>query len=405
MSAGLGGWMNRLQAPGFRLRAWTAVLVLLAACGHEAPSIPIQIENNLVLVDVGINGLRPAAFILDTAAGASVLDRADLPKFQLRSTGQTEATTGGGSVAAGNVANVTFDINGIKLTADALAVHLDNLEGGLGHSLDGILGYDVFKAYVVEIDYIQKTIRLNEPATYRYGGREQPLAISIEEQIPFIRLPFENKDGKAVQGKVEFDIGQTSGLLLIKTFVDENQLIPALQQNVQITTGAILADKVSAYVTRIPALRLGETVMKDIVTTVSLTAENAGVEGDTVGLLGAEVLRRFKVIVDYSRSQVFLEPNRNINDPFEFDMSGMSLAAQGVERREYRVRSVIRDTPAAEAGVSAGDLIVTIDNRPARELTLTEIRRLFRQPDRELVLNLKRSAQSMRVTLKTRRLV
>jgi predicted aspartyl protease len=358
-----------------------------------------------VLVDVGINGLRPAAFILDTAAGASVLDRADLPKFQLRSTGQTEATTGGGSVAAGNVANVTFDINGIKLTADVLAVHLDNLEGGLGHSLDGILGYDVFKAYVVEIDYIQKTIRLNDPATYRYAGREQPLAISIEEQIPFIRLPFENKDGKAVQGKVEFDIGQTSGLLLIKTFVDEHQLIPALQQNVQITTGAILADKVSAYVTRIPALRLGETVMKDIVTTVSPTAENAGVEGDTVGLLGAEVLRRFKVIVDYSRSQVFLEPNRNISDPFEFDMSGMSLAAQGVERREYRVRSVIRGTPAAEAGVSAGDLIVSIDNRPARELTLTEIRRLFRQPDRDFVLNLKRSAQSMRVTLKTRRLV
>jgi hypothetical protein len=49
---------------------------------------------------------------------------------------------------------------------------------------------------------------------------------------------------------------------------------------------------------------------------VAPTASAAGISGETMGLLGGEVLRRFRVFVDYSRSQLFLEPNEHVREPF-----------------------------------------------------------------------------------------
>ena len=102
------------------------------------------------------------------------------------------------------------------------------------------------------------------------------------------------------------------------------------------------------------------------VVNVTPDAEGAGVSGSTVGLLGGEILRRLKVTVDYSRSRIILEPNAQLDAPMEFDMSGMSLAAVASDPSTYRVRTLIEQSPAADAGVAVGDLLMAIDGTPVR---------------------------------------
>ncbi len=204
---------------------------------------------------------------------------------------------------------------------------------------------------------------------------------------------------------MEFDTGQVGSLTLVKAFVDARHFITASRPALPITAGGIQTGKVSAFVSRIERVSVGLNNFHNVVANVTPTSEDAGIGGKTVGLVGGEVLRRFKVTVDYASSQVTLEPNQSFGEPFEFDMSGMSLAAQGDDLREYRVRSVIRGTPAALAGIAPGDIVLAIDDRPARDMTLTEVRRLFKQPDRDVVLDLKRLGRSVRARLQTRRLV
>ena len=335
-----------------------------------------------------------------------MIDRSDLVALGLRAAGNVAADTGGGNVEAASVKDVVFDVGGNTLAAaDVVAIDLAGLESGLGQRVAGILGYEIFNQYAVEIDDESRVVRLQPHETYRPSVNAQSLPIAIDGRIPLLRVSFPAGSGNAAEGMLEFDTGQSGSLTLVRAFVDAHHLVTPSQPTLQITAGGILAGRVSARVTRIDRVRLGPMNFETVIANITPTADDAGIGGETVGLLGGGVLRRFSVTLDYARSQVTLEPNRFFSEPFEFDMSGMSLAAQGSDLREYRVRSVIRRTPAAEAGMTAGDLIVSIDDRPAGDMTLTEIRLLFRQPDREFLLGVNRSTQSLRVRLKTRRLV
>ena len=97
--------------------------------------------------------------------------------------------------------------------------------------------------------------------------------------------------------------------------------------------------------------------------------------------------------------------DEGLAEPTEFDMSGLSLAAQGAGYREYRVRSVIPASPGADAGVMTNDVIATINGRPVEELTLNEVRELFRRDGQEYAIELRRGGENVRATLRTRQLL
>ena len=86
-------------------------------------------------------------------------------------------------------------------------------------------------------------------------------------------------------------------------------------------------------------------------------------------------------------------------------MSGISMAAQGPEHRDYLVRLVIPESPAEEAGVEAGDRLIAIDGRPTREIALGDIRELFRKDGVLYALELQRGQAIVRADLRTRRLL
>ena len=87
--------------------------------------------------------------------------------------------------------------------------------------------------------------------------------------------------------------------------------------------------------------------------------------------MGGDILRRFKVIFDYTRKRMILEPNSQFDESFEYDMSGISLTAEGRDYKILRVGRVFEDTPAAEAGLRDGDQILAVDGKPSSELTWT----------------------------------
>jgi membrane-associated protease RseP (regulator of RpoE activity) len=236
------------------------------------------------------------------------------------------------------------------------------------------------------------------------------IPISVEEQVPFVRARILGLREPS-EAKLEFDTEKTGALTLVRTYVDAAMLLKPGQREVAITAGALLPGQVPAVVTRIRALQLGVFDVHDVVTTVVPTKNAAGISGDTVGILGAEVLARSTVVIDYSRDQVRLlartgrlQADRD-DGPFEFDMSGISMAAQGPDYRDYVVRLVIPESPAEEAGVKAGDRLIAIDGRPTREFELGAIRELFRKDGILYVLEVQRGEAIVRTGLRTRRLL
>jgi len=72
-------------------------------------------------------------------------------------------------------------------------------------------------------------------------------------------------------------------------------------------------------------------------------------QDDSAGIIGTEILRRLRVILDYPGQRMIFEPNVAFSAPSEFDMSGsLSLT------REHLAPSFARFTTSSRAHPSAG---------------------------------------------------
>ena len=384
-----------------------AVVCLAGGLGGCAGTIdvPLDVSSNLPFVVARIGESAPLSFIVDTGASTTVIDRARADALGIDVRAGSEATTAGGSVRTGTVGQLEIDVGGTDLLVSPIAIDLAPLRAGLGRPVDGILGYDFFAKHVVEIDYASRRLRLHDPARYTYSGNGIVVPMTFEEQIPFIRLRVSGAAGATAEATVELDTGYTGALTLVGAFLDEQGVVPDAQPRLPISTGALLPGRVSAYVTRLQGIGLGSLALAMPVVNIAPDQISAGIEGDTAGLVGGDVLRRFTVIVDYTRQRVILEPNTGFGAPFEFDMSGMSLAVDASDGSVFRVRTTIPGTPAAEAGIAAGDLVTAIDGRPVKDLTLDEMRRLLRKPDERYLLTIRRGEAVTQKALTTRRLI
>ena len=67
--------------------------------------------------------------------------------------------------------NLSLNLAGIDIPVEsAFAIDLSQVGRDLGHPLDGLLGYDFFHRFVVEINYNANVLRLYDPKVYRYTG-------------------------------------------------------------------------------------------------------------------------------------------------------------------------------------------------------------------------------------------
>src|SRR5881227_3647608 len=73
------------------------------------------------------------------------------------------------------------------------------------------------------------------------------------------------------------------------------------------------------------------------------------------GLLGTGFLRRFKVTFDYSRQQLWLEPNGQSRRPQLFDASGIEV--RPTDAHEFAIVAIATDSAASAAGLRVGDLL------------------------------------------------
>src|SRR5262249_32950819 len=138
---------------------------------------------------------------------------------------------------------------------------------------------------------------------------------------------------------------------------------------------------------------------------LSLETQGALAATDNDGPIGNEILRRFKVTLDYSQQRMWLEANGHLAEPFPSDMSGIEFDSSGENCRIFKVTDIAENSPASEAGIQPGDEIVAIDERPASQYTSAQIYKLFMIEGAVHSLSVKRANQVLTMKMKLRRLL
>ena len=171
----------------------------------------------------------------------------------------------------------------------------------------------------------------------------------------------------------------------------------------KVVTGAGVGGLSRGDVGRLSELALGSLSFSQPVAVFSRDTSGIFALDGPDGIVGGELLRRHRTTFDYARGRMILEPYPQ-SGPFEWDMSGVFLAADAPEFQKIRIVAVNAEAPASEAGLQSNDEIVSIDGHRAPKLTLDQARGLLRAPVMRQ-LEIRRAGRLLRVNLKARRLV
>ncbi|HKV38788.1 MAG TPA: aspartyl protease family protein, partial [Blastocatellia bacterium] len=190
-----------------------------ATLGHHGAAeitLPLEQCGNVVFVKVRVNGSGPLDFVLDSGAGQDGLDIGVAKQLNLNLEGQALGTGAGqGTYQVRFIKNVTIGLSTksiranrtVRYTDDQMpAVDFSGLEAILGRKVDGLLGYDLFKRFVVQIDYDQQLVRLFDPDDFVAGGGVV-LPVHIWDGTPSVHASLTLVSGKRVEGSFMIDTG------------------------------------------------------------------------------------------------------------------------------------------------------------------------------------------------------
>ncbi len=302
--------------------------------GKSARAIPFELDDNLIYVRVSVNGSQPLSFILDTGAHSIIHARhARTIGLKLKLIGRaggiganqpdvymvTDEVSFGlpgvvfspGRLAAASLDAVESCVNEFNIDEEGRNIVSDGTkQSGAKREVDGILGKEFFDKFVVEIDYAQRLLNVYDRSTYKYSGSGKAISLEVGEQQIFVRAQIRAAGREPLAGRFLLDTGSAQAVSLMKPFIYKHSLLPSTEGMTPLPVCGLGGhEKEKSWIGTLEALQLGEFMLATPVTEFRLSDPNT----DADGFIGGAVFRRFKVIFDYSRRRMILEPRSDLS--------------------------------------------------------------------------------------------
>lgn len=269
----------------FDLTIPTALEIKRAPTGH-------------LLVKTMVDGKDVGWFILDTGAGANVLNAAVARDLGLQPFGSVAALGAGGTTMTELYKASSLSVGQMTTTAPVfIGLDLTPFEPHFGVKLGGIVGYPALSRTIVEYDLERGEIALHDPRTFKRDG-VQWSTMSLYQGHPCIEAGFEGHSGVFV-----LDTGAAGSGMTI--YYDSVRDLNLLEER-QTTEGALggAGGMVKARNGSVRDVSLAGHSVGD--TSASFVIEQTGAFADAylMGNIGGEALRPFVLLIDYPGSRI-----------------------------------------------------------------------------------------------------
>jgi predicted aspartyl protease len=371
--------------------------------GTSVVTSPFTLVQNHIYFPLSVNGSAPTDFLLDTGADFTVISRARAEGLGLKMSGAIETRgSGPGSAQTALIADPRIAFAGLELPLEAIAaIDFGSLSLREGKAIEGIVGYGVLSRFIIEIDYAQGELRFHDPAAFTPGPQAVALPVVFHGNVPIVTAKVTGADGVAHEARLLVDTGARNAVVLAKPFLDRTRL--AEGRTIDGMLGAGVGGATTQRIGRLARIEVAGIAIDAPVTSFSTATSGGDADPNVDGLIGGEILRRFTLTVDYPHERLLLRRNAQFSEPFEYDMSGIYFVAIDAKLDRFRVEQVIPGSPAAAAGIVAGDELVSIDGgAPA---SLESLRLMLKREGVAHTLVLSRGGKNVQAQLVTRRLI
>jgi hypothetical protein len=334
-------------------------------------------------------------FILDTGSGGISLDSATVAELKV----QTELSDRTIRGIAG-IRRVRFAYNRSMrlpgLTVDSLNFHVNDYEilsSAYGEKVDGIIGYSFLSRYIVMVNYDSSRIFVYSKGRMKYprgGFLIKPSLINI----PVFSVNI--KDEKELTPRFYFDTGAGMCLLLSSDFVSDSIFISP-KRKFYTTQAEGLGGKAPMRQGVIKQIKIGPYKFKKVPTYIFDDEYNVTSYPYLGGLIGNDLLRRFNLILNYDRRDLYLVPNSHFKDAFDYSYTGLGIY---MIDGEIEVVDVMPNSPSEAAGLKPGDVIMAVSNNFSRNIQT--YKGLLQTPGQKVKILIMRQGEPLILTLKVK---
>jgi hypothetical protein len=404
---------------------------------NVSEKIYFQFVNNLIIIPLEINNVM-LSFLLDTGVSRPILfNLTERDSLDLKN---TQAFYLNGLGSDGEVKALKSKYNRIKI-GNAVSTNKDlyvvydetiNFTSRLGILVHGIIGYDVFKDFVVEINYNSKYIRFHKPNSFRskMSKKWKILPIDIHKRKPYLNAKV-TIDTLVKPVKLLIDTGSSDALWLFED--KEGDLEPKKDLVFIDYLGKGLSGSVYGKRSKLKSFVLSDFNLKDVNVAFpdSLSINFSKVYKRRNGSLGSGVLKRFNLFFDYTNKKLYLKKNSFFREVFTYNNSGLVLEHNGnmfvkeeiklpvigyfdsnesrnavqiklainytmVLKSTYCIVEVRPFSNAYEAGLRIGDVLIEINGKIAYNLKLDAINKVLHgKTGTRVVLKISRDGKLM----------
>lgn len=376
---------QQLNRPGFSLPANTSSI-----------RIPVEVQHNVIIIPIRINGSFEMDFILDTGVRSTILTEPFLTQFlrldsiskvRVRGLGEGE------DIYAILAKDLTIDLPGVHgkhMNLLVLPEDVISYSGMFGRPVYGIIGNDIFSQFVVEINYSRKFIQLHDPTRYKPRKKAEAVPIKIRNGKPYIEASITDFRGETIDGQWLLDTGSSNALSLY------DSSLPIPDPSIPAFLGKGLSGNVYGRLARAPEFHMGSFDFTDVITgypdSNSLNIQIT--DSLWYGNIGSEVLSRFQVTFDYFRGIVYLKKTAGFQHDFEYNVSGIEIVSEGDFFNIFKIAYVRPGSPADEADVRPGDEIIMLNGLDVSNMDISAVyATILKKNGRQMVMKIRRNEE------------
>lgn len=358
----------------------------------KSVTIKFKSSSNLIIIPVTINESDTLNFILDTGVRYPIIT--ELPFINKLNLNYlmpipVKGLGEGVELTAYRSGNNTMSLNGLTARNQEVQMIIDEnfqISHILGMPVHGLIGFNLFRDYIVEIDYINEQITLHKPEYFKYRDRNKDiiLPLNFDGNKPFVNTSILTDDSTKVPVKLLVDTGASDALWLSEKS-DERIQFP--KKHIEAFIGRGLSGDLYGVKGRIDAIWVGPLILPQPIVSFpnSELIDQLISSNDRNGTIGAEILRRFYVTIDYRNSRLTLRPNHKLNDEFNYNMSGMEIINPMPGLPIFTVTNIRENSPAFLAGLKENDQILSLNNNSHKTMELNDINLLLQSKENKKI--------------------
>jgi len=372
--------------------------------------------NNIIVLPIEGNGTE-LNFLLDTGVGNSImfnlkvedsLKLKNTEKIRLRGLGE------GGYIEAIKSSKNLFKLGNI-VNGDHLIYLIPGkefeLSSHMGININGIIGGDLFRDFIVDINYTSKRIKFYNPESYNYKKCKKCQTFDLEfyRNKPYMNLTVQSEGEEPFQVKLLIDSGGGDSIWL---FDKSNDKIKIPEKHFKDYLGKGLSGNIYGKRGKIEQIKIGDFYFSNA--NVSYpnfsSVEKAYSFKERNGSIASGILKRFRLLIDYPNKKItFVGKSKYYKEQFLYNMSGIELAYSGdmlVKERvnfiqqgrqssteattielvyqyvyafkhSFEIVQIRENSPAHKSGLQKKDVILQINGKAAYEYKLEEIVNIF----------------------------